>query len=49
MSYEGEHICEDCGEYAEEKRECPYNEGMGGLLHLVWLCYSCYKQRSYEL
>lgn len=44
-----ENTCEDCGGYAEEKRECPYNEGMGGFSHLVWLCNICYNQREYEL
>ena len=44
-----EYECEDCGGYAAEKRPCPYNEGMGGLLHEVWLCNTCYKEREYEL
>jgi hypothetical protein len=44
-----EHVCEDCDGYADEERPCPYNEGMGGLTHMVWLCDRCYKQREYEL
>ena len=42
-------VCEDCGGHADEERECPYNEGMGGLSHLVWLCDECYSKRAEDL
>ena len=44
-----DHVCEDCGGHADEKRACAYNEGMGGLRHEVWLCLECYQKREYEL
>jgi hypothetical protein len=41
--------CEDCGGFAQEERECPYNEEMGGMSHMVWLCNTCYSDRAYAV
>jgi hypothetical protein len=42
-------VCEDCRGYAEEKRPCPYNEAMGGMMFELYLCDACYQLREEEI